>query len=146
VIAFLDHTALCALYEGGAGQRQVLEAACQECVFAIAVISKVIFATRLDDLLAAGTPVEVVEAMGRGFMEDEASFVKISTDAVLAEAMVLAIRHHLKAEQSIQLATVLYMQDQIFKETQLDHTVVFVTQDSSLARAAQFEGVLLGSI
>ena len=141
MIAFLDHTALDALYTGGVGRLQVLEAIRKERVFATAMISKVLFAARLDDLFAGGVPTGAVEAMGRGFIEDEAAFVKIPTDPVLVEAMDFAIRYHLEADQSIQLAAALYLKDQVIRQTLSDHPVAFVTLDPALAHVALAEGL-----
>lgn len=141
MIAFLDLTALAALYAGGNGWAKVKSAIRKEMSLAIATISKVHVATLLDDLLADGTPFETVETVGQRFLAAEDSFVKVSTDAVVMEAMILAVRHHLEAEQSVQLAAALHLEHQVLRQALLDHPVIFITLDPDLAKAARAEGL-----
>ncbi|MGA2081981.1 MAG: hypothetical protein ABSH53_15415 [Holophaga sp.] len=142
MIAFLDLTALAALFAGGPGRVQVLEAIRSEASLAVAMISKVSMAVLLDDLLREGVPAETVTSIGRSFLEQGTDFVKVPTDVVIMEAMLLSVRHHLKTDPAVQLASALHLERQVLRQAGfLDRPVVLVTLDPDMAAAAQREGL-----
>lgn len=142
MIAFLDVTALAALYAGGPCEAQVRAAVAGEESLAIALVSKVHMAALLDDLRTAGAGEASVERIGRQFLDDEADFVKVPTDALVMESMILAVRHHIGADRAQQLAGALHLERRILRQAGfLLQPVVLVTLDPDLAAAARTEGL-----
>lgn|GEM_PF-4524915 len=142
MIAFLDLTALAALYAGGPGAKEVKAALMDEESLAMAMISKVHMAALLDDLLEEGAPHASIQEIGCRFLSDEPQFIKVSTDGVVMEAMVMAVRHHLEGDQAVQLAAALTLERQILRQApSLPQPVSFVTLDPLLAAAAEAEGL-----
>ena len=142
MIAFLDLTALAVHDAGGPGLDLVRAAIEGEETLAMATLSKVHMAALLGTFLAEGVPHATVQELGRRFLEDEPRFVKVPTDVLVVEAMILAVRHHLQGDQALQVAAALHLEQQILRQaTGLNHPVAFVTLDPALAEAARTEGL-----
>lgn len=142
MIAFLDSTTLAALYIAGPDQQAIREAVRQHEAVAMATISQVHFMALLDALEIDGVPKEVVLRIGQQFCGDAHRFVKVNTEDALLEAATLAVRHHLAADQAVQLAAALLLERQLLRNAPfLQHPVVVVTLDATLAAAAQVEGL-----
>lgn len=142
MIAFLDLTALAAYYIEDPNHQLVRAAVEGEESIAIATISRVHFMAMLDSLLADETRQEAVLAAGQRFIEDAPDFVQVQTEGALLEATTLAVRHHVSADQAIQLAAALRLERQLLRQASfLSRPVLFVTLDLGLAAAAMVEGL-----
>lgn len=142
MIAFLDPTTLAALYIAGPDQQTIRAAVRRHEAVAMATVSQVHFMALLDALEMDGVSKEVVLGIGHQFCEDVPHFVKVNTEDALLEAATLAVRHHLAADQAVQLAAALLLERQLLRNAPfLQHPVVVVTLDAMLVSAAQAEGL-----